>query len=45
MKTLKGEETAKELGIEVQRKELNFTVLKTELLLLSINVPLTMPPG
>lgn len=45
MKTCKGEETEKELGIEVQRRELNLTVLKTELLLLCVNVPLTMPPG
>lgn len=35
----------KELGIEVQRREMNLTILKKELLLLSVNVPFIMFPG
>lgn len=35
----------KERGIEVQRTELNLTILKTEFLLLSVNLPFTISPG
>ena len=45
MNTCIREETAKNSGVEIQRRELNLTTLKTELLLLSVNVPFSMSPG
>jgi hypothetical protein len=35
----------KGLGIEEQRRELTLTILKTELLLLSVNLPFIMSSG